>query len=82
MPFLAMWSLHLLLTAIIQEKVSSKLRNRLEQVTAAVLQRNSRQVVRKLCESESSGQKGSVSSESSFKRICRRHNGTSWSSST
>jgi hypothetical protein len=76
MPFLAMWSLQLPLTTMIQEKAGSSFRNHLEQVTAAALRRNSRQAVRKLCESDASGQNGLVRSESSIKRICQQHNGT------
>ena len=54
-PFLAMWSLQLPLTTMIQEKAGSNLRNHLEQVTASALRRNSRQAVRKLCGSDANG---------------------------
>jgi hypothetical protein len=55
MPFLAMWSLHLPLTTLIDEQAGPNLRSHLQQVTAAALRRNSRQAVRKLCETEPNG---------------------------
>jgi len=55
MPFLAMWSLRLPLSTLIEEKAGPSFRSHLKQVTAAALRRNSRQAVRKLCETTSDG---------------------------
>lgn len=55
LPFLAMWSLRLPLETLMNEKAGPCLRSHLEQVTATALRRNSRQAVRKLCETEPNG---------------------------
>jgi hypothetical protein len=55
MPFLEMWALKLPLSNLIECKGSSSLRRHLEQIRAIALRRNSRQAVRKLCESDASG---------------------------
>ena len=43
------------LSSLIKDKVSSTLRRHLEAITAVALRRNSRQAVRKLCETDASG---------------------------
>lgn len=55
MPFLEMWALKLQLSSLIKDKASSTLRRHLEAITAVALRRNSRQAVRKLCETDASG---------------------------
>lgn len=56
MPFLEMWALKLQLTRLIEEQAGSNLRNHLKQIAATALRRNSRQAVRKLCETDAKGQ--------------------------
>lgn len=55
MPFIPMWVAHLPLQPLIKEQSSKNFRHHLRSVVRAALQRDSRQAVRKLCESDGSG---------------------------
>ena len=55
MPMLPMWVARLPLERLIDQRASANLRCHLEGVTASALRRDSRQAVRKLCESDGSG---------------------------
>lgn len=55
MPQLPMWVARLPLELLIQQRASETFRSHLKTVTAAALQRDSRQAVRKLCEIDDSG---------------------------
>ena len=55
MPFLEMWVAKLPLEEMVKQRTKGSLQSHLKQVTAAALQRNSRQAVRKLCEVDNTG---------------------------
>jgi uncharacterized protein (DUF2252 family) len=55
MAQMPMWVARLPLERLIDERASANFHHHLSQVTAAALQRDSRQAVRKLCEADSSG---------------------------
>jgi len=56
MPQIPMWVARLPLERMIDERASANFRGHLKKVTAAALQRDSRQAVRKLCEADGNGE--------------------------
>jgi uncharacterized protein (DUF2252 family) len=56
MPQIPMWVARLPLERMIDERASANFRTHLKKVTAAALQRDSRQAVRKLCEADGNGE--------------------------